>query len=67
MYADKKERNKGAVFGTRLLPHSPSAQRSEDWSCPKLNTSSGDKYSEGSEGGGRTGWVRRNATRMGSD
>jgi hypothetical protein len=24
---------------------SPSAHRSEDWSCPRLNTSSGDRYS----------------------
>ena len=23
----------------------PSAHRSEDWSCPRLNTSSGDRYS----------------------
>jgi hypothetical protein len=24
---------------------SPSAHKSEDWSCPRLNTSSGDRYS----------------------
>ena len=35
------------------VPLLPRAQRSDDWSCPKLNTSSGDRYSEGRQGGGR--------------
>jgi hypothetical protein len=53
------ERNKECESSERGLPHSPNAHRSEDWSCPKLKTSSGDRYSEervgDREGGGRRG------------
>lgn len=35
----------GNTFKARMT-YAPSAQRSDDWSCPKLKTNSGDKYSD---------------------